>query len=328
MVAIAIFFIQNIQAEPIKVVTSFSIIEDIVQAIGQEHVVVTSLVGRNQDAHHYQITPQDIKKLSDSKLFFINGLGFEGWLTRAIEATQYEGVVVDLSEGISVINNNHQLHDSHDNESTPVVSDTNKHEHEHNHNHDHDAHAASDEHLHHHDIDPHVWQNPNNIVIWSHHIEKYLSKAAPEHAQVFSQNADIYRKKLEDLDHNIHQLFKDLKESERQFIMHHDAFAYFAKHYQLDIHNITGVANNEISAQVLKDLNQLIKDNGIKVIFAENIQQDTLIDTLVKDFKLTLGGVLYSDALTDSSGPAPTYLEFMQHNAKTIHDAIKISNLP
>ena len=90
----------SLAAEKIRVVTTFTILGDILQNVGREHVVMTTLVGPNEDAHVYEPTPSDARALADADLVFINGLGFEGWISRLIKASGYKGQVVVASEGI------------------------------------------------------------------------------------------------------------------------------------------------------------------------------------------------------------------------------------
>ncbi|MDQ3003386.1 MAG: zinc ABC transporter substrate-binding protein, partial [Fibrobacterota bacterium] len=79
---------------------SFSILGDLVKSIGREHVEVTLLVGPDADAHVYEPTPGDAKAISEAEILFMNGMGFEGWLGRLIEAAHYRKSVVVASEGI------------------------------------------------------------------------------------------------------------------------------------------------------------------------------------------------------------------------------------
>ena len=93
----------TVSAQPLPVVTSFSILADLVRVVGGPHVEVTSLVGPNADAHIFDPTPADAKRLADAKLVVINGLGFEGWMDRLIKSSGYRGVVVVASRGVKTI---------------------------------------------------------------------------------------------------------------------------------------------------------------------------------------------------------------------------------
>lgn len=86
--------------ERIKVVASFSILADMVRNVGGNSVDVAALVGPDGDAHVYAPTPADAKKVADARLLVINGLGFEGWLPRLLQASGSKAPVVVATKGI------------------------------------------------------------------------------------------------------------------------------------------------------------------------------------------------------------------------------------
>ena len=87
-------------AAPMRVVTSFTILGDLTHQIGAEWVSVQSLVGPNADAHVYQPTPADVRAVSNAHVVILNGLGFEGWMSRLLDSAQFHGTVVVASEGV------------------------------------------------------------------------------------------------------------------------------------------------------------------------------------------------------------------------------------
>ena len=101
------------QAEQLKVVSSFTIIGDMVQNVGGAHVQVVNLAGHNVDLHHFEPKPSDVKKLTESegvKLLFINGLEFEPWVERIRASSGFKGKTVVLTEGVKAI----KFEDIHD----------------------------------------------------------------------------------------------------------------------------------------------------------------------------------------------------------------------
>ncbi len=142
--------------EPIPVVASFSILADMVERIGGEHVDVTMLVGPDGDAHVYQPTPAAARAVSDAEILVVNGLEFEGWMDRLIEASGFEGVEVVATNGIEPIayedeHDDHDDHDDHDHDDHDHAKQAkaDDHDHDHDHSHDHDEHAEKAEHEHH-----------------------------------------------------------------------------------------------------------------------------------------------------------------------------------
>ncbi|MBV1775989.1 zinc ABC transporter substrate-binding protein [Burkholderiaceae bacterium DAT-1] len=103
-------------AAPIKVVASFSILGDLAHSIGGEHIELTTLVGANGDTHVYQPSPQDVRKVSEAQVLVLNGLGFEGWQMRLLQASRFKGVQIVASVGIQALLRNgiadpHAWHD-------------------------------------------------------------------------------------------------------------------------------------------------------------------------------------------------------------------------
>ncbi|MEM6972841.1 MAG: zinc ABC transporter substrate-binding protein [Pseudomonadota bacterium] len=100
-------------SEPMPVVATFSILGDMVAQIGGEHIALTTLVGPDGDAHVYQPTPADARAVSDADLLFVNGLEFEGWLDRLIDASGYEGDRVVATASVEPIPFEEGDHDDH-----------------------------------------------------------------------------------------------------------------------------------------------------------------------------------------------------------------------
>ena len=88
---------------PIPVVASFSILGDMVKRIGGSHIALTTLVGPDGDAHVYQPTPADAGAVGSAKVLFVNGLEFEGWMGRLVEASEFKGTRVVATKGIKAI---------------------------------------------------------------------------------------------------------------------------------------------------------------------------------------------------------------------------------
>jgi zinc/manganese transport system substrate-binding protein len=93
----------------LRVVTSFSILEDLVKELGGESVNVVNLVGRNSDAHMYQPKPSDAIAIANADLVIFNGLEFEGWIMRLIQNSDYKNKQLIASEGVDAINNGDEI---------------------------------------------------------------------------------------------------------------------------------------------------------------------------------------------------------------------------
>lgn len=296
-------------AEPLKVVTSFSILEDFAQNIGQDKVSVESIIQADQDAHSFEPTPKDIIKIQSADVVILNGVGFDSWLNKILEANHYEGIIVDVSHNVALL----PYHD--------VEMHANHNEHEHDHDHEHDDHH----HHNHGEFDPHIWQDPNNVIIMTQNIRNGLTLAQPESEAYFENNFAEYKIELEALNNYAIHLLKPIDHNGKLMVLH-DSFGYLAKAYDLHfvaVSNLNPLA--EPSAKRMAELYQLVKKENIRAIFSENIAPSRFIKTLAKDLNLQDGGILYSDALT-TTPPANDYIGLFKHNIDQITAVLQDSS--
>ncbi len=281
-------------AEPLPVLTSFSILADITQQVGGERVTVSSLVGPNQDAHVYQPSPQDVKKLLASRVFVVNGLGFEGWIQRLTQSSQYRGQTVVASEKIK-----------------PLAVKT-SHGHDHGHRHDHGK-----------GVDPHAWHNPQHVIQYGHTIAQALAKADPAGASYYQQRAQQFEQQLRQLDQSIEQQFATIPVAQRKVITSHDAFSYLGQRYQIRFIAPQGMSTeSEASAASVAKLVKQIRQEKVKALFVENMADQRLLQQISQETNVKVGGKLYSDALS-AGAPAGSYIELMQYNAKNLASALQ-----
>jgi zinc/manganese transport system substrate-binding protein len=276
--------------EKLEVVASFSIIADFVREIGGDRVSVTPLVGPDSDAHVYEPTPADVKKVTAAGVIVVNGLGLEGWLNRLLEASGARAPVVEASADITALPSGEQ-----------EGSD----------DHDHGA------------LDPHAFQSISNAMIYVGNIAVALCRAAPKDCAAFKANAQAYTAKLRALDEEVTTSVEKVPADKRRIITSHDAFGYFAHAYGIDFLAPEGVSTDaEASAADVAKLIQQIRRQKASALFVENISDTRLIEQIARETGLKVSGVLYSDALSGKRGPAPSYIDMMRHNVRTITAAI------
>ncbi|MDE0061081.1 MAG: zinc ABC transporter substrate-binding protein [Defluviicoccus sp.] len=309
---------------PIPVVATFSILGDMVKRIGGERVAVTTLVGPDGDTHVYQPTPADARAVSEAKILVVNGLQFEGWLDRLIDASDFDGIRVVATDGIEPIafDDEHGAHaQARDGE-----DDHDKHaESDHREGHGHDKHAEGDRHDGHGHgaFDPHAWQSLRNATVYVDNIAAALAKADPGNAGVFQRNRAAYAAKLEALDAEIREIVAGLPAASRTVVTSHDAFQYFGRDYGLTFVAPQGLSTeSEASAKDVARLIGQIRDAGIRAVFIENIGDPRLLKRIADETGAVIGGTLYPGALSGPDGPAPTYLDMMRHNATTLAQAL------
>ena len=274
--------------EPLPVVASFSILADMVKQVGGPHVEVTSLVGPNSDAHVFDPTPADAKRLASAKLVVVNGLGFEGWMGRLIKSSGYKGPVLTASKGVKTI---------------PMAESGHGHGHKH-------SHAAPD---------PHAWQNLLNARQYVENIRVALSAAMPAHSADFQSRATDYLKQIDALEKSTQARIAAVPMERRRVITSHDAFGYFARAYKVNFYPLQGLSTaiEPSAADVVRIVNE-IKKNKVTAIFAENISDPRVLERVVKDTGANIGGTLYADALSAPGTQADTYLKMFELNVSTI----------
>ncbi|MCZ4304056.1 zinc ABC transporter substrate-binding protein [Zoogloeaceae bacterium G21618-S1] len=281
------------ETAPIRVLATFSILADLAHEVGGDRVVVSSLVGPDQDAHGFDPRASDIRRMSQTDLVIANGLGFDPWIARMVAAARYKGRVLTVSDGITPLMAD--AHDDHDDE--PSGS------------HAHAAHGAAD---------PHAWLDINHAKHYVGAIAATLGTLDPAGASHYADRATAYNAQLDALDAELRRRFSALPAHRRTVVTPHDAFGYFAHAYDLHFVAPAGLSNEASpSAANLAALIDQLRQLKVPVVFFESFADERLIERIRQATGARRGGLLYADALA-KTGPASTYLGLMQHNAETL----------
>ncbi|WP_052340854.1 metal ABC transporter solute-binding protein, Zn/Mn family [Salinarimonas rosea] len=305
--------------ERLPVVATFSILGDLVGEVGGERVALTTLVGPDGDGHVYSPSPADARRVADAGLVFVNGLEFEGWIDRLIASSGTNATVVVASEGADLLETGE-----------PHAHGDEDHGHDHDKDHDHD-HAHEDEHAHEHAdadhahgfYDPHAWQDVENVIVYVGNIRDALIAADPEGADTYAANAAAYLAALAALDAEIEAAVASIPQARRTVVTSHDAFGYFERAYGLTFVAPQGVSTeSEASARDVAMLITQIRETEADAVFVETITDERLMRRIADETGAAIGGTLYSDALSGADGPAPTYIEMMRHNIRTLSEAL------
>ena len=174
------------------------------------------------------------------------------------------------------------------------------------------------------DADPHAWQSVVNAEKYVTNIRDALVAADPADAEVFRQNARAYLARLEGLDAEVRQAVGQIPEGRRKMISTHDAFGYFAARYGIAFIAPVGVSTEaEPSARDVAKIIAQVKAEHIPAVFLERIGDPRLMRRISEETGARVGGTLYSDSLTDEKGEAPTYIDMVRHNIRTLTSALK-----
>lgn len=277
----------------LSVVTTTSMITDLVKNIGGDYIEVNGLMGAGVDPHLYKASEGDVAKLYHADVIFYNGLHLEGKLVEVFEKMeQQDKIQVPLAEFLD--------------KKGLIGSD----------------YFASN-------YDPHVWFNIQYFKQFAEKIAQVLSEANPENAAHFQLNKETYVQKLEVLELQVKELIATLPIEKRILVTAHDAFNYFGAAYDFEVVGLQGLSTaTEAGVQDMQRLSDFIIEKQVKAIFVESSVPRRTIEALQasvlsKGAEVTIGGSLYSDALGNPGTDEGTYIGMIAYNVNTIVNSLK-----
>jgi zinc/manganese transport system substrate-binding protein len=275
------------QEKKISAVATTSIVGDLVRNIGGDRIEIATLVGPNGDPHVYSPTPGDARTLAAANIVFANGLGLEGWMTRLVTASGTKAANVIVSKGIAPL----KKVDPRD-----------------------PARML---------IDPHAWQSIANAKIYIANIRDGLNAVDPADKPTYDANAAAYLGKLDALEAQVESAIAKIPADRRKIITMHNSFGYFGDAYGIAFISPEGISTDaEPSAKDVAKIITLIRKHKIPAVFMENITDPRLMEEIAQETGAAIGGKLYSDALSEPSGPAGTYIDMMRHNVYEFSKAL------
>ncbi|MBO6605486.1 metal ABC transporter solute-binding protein, Zn/Mn family [Psychroserpens sp.] len=277
--------------QKLNVVTTTTMITDLVKNIGGDHINVQGLMGSGVDPHLYKASEGDVSKLVNADVIFYNGLHLEGKLVEVFEKMKNKTPIA-LGEMLD--------------KSTLIGSD----------------YFASN-------YDPHVWFNIDYFRAFATNVSEVLAKQDPSNAEHFEANTTVYLKELDALEEEINTTIQSLPVEKRILVTAHDAFNYFGKAYEFEVVGLQGLSTaTEAGVQDVQKLSAFIIEKDIKAIFVESSVPKRTIEALQaavksKGHDVTIGGTLYSDALGTTGTDEGTYIGMFKYNVNTIVNALK-----
>ncbi len=275
----------------IKIVTTTTMLTDLVKTIGGDKVEVSGLMGEGVDPHLYIAGAGDIKKLTEADIVIYGGLHLEGKMTEIFEKME--------KENKKIINVGDKL-----DKSKIVMEEENV-------------------------PDPHVWFDTELWKNEAEIVAAELSKINEENSAYYMENLQKYKMELDELTSYIKSSINEIPEKSRVLVTAHDAFGYFGKQFGLEVKAIQGVStDSETGTKNINDLADFIVKRDIKAIFVESSVPKKSIEALQEAVKskgkeVKIGGELYSDSLGDKEHNTDTYIKTVKANADTIVNALK-----
>ena len=270
-----------LQAEAkFKVVTTFTVIQDIAQNVAGDAATVESITKPGAEIHEYEPTPKDIVKAQSADLILWNGLNLERWFERFFQNIKDKPAVV-VTEGITPLS----IYEG------PYKDAPN----------------------------PHAWMSPSNALIYVENIKNALVKYDPQNADTYQKNAAAYAEKIKQLDKPLREKLAQIPADQRWLVTSEGAFSYLAKDYDLKEGYLWPInAEQQGTPQQVRKLIDLVKKNHIPVVFSESTVSAKPAQQVAKESGVKYGGVLYVDSLSAADGPVPTYIDLLNVTVSTI----------
>ena len=263
-----------------KVVTTFTVIQDIAQNVAGDAAIVESITKVGAEIHEYDPTPKDITKALSADLVLWNGLNLELWFKRFFEDIKDVPSVV-VTEGIDPM---------------PIQEGSYKG-----------------------NPNPHAWMSPTLALTYIENIRAAFVKYDPKNAEIYNKNAADYVAKIKALDAPLRERLAKIPESQRWLVTSEGAFSYLARDYNLKEAYLWPInAEQQGTPKQVKNLIDLVRANNIPVLFSESTISDKPAKQVSKETGAKYGGVLYVDSLSTQDGPVPTYIDLLKVTVETI----------
>jgi len=266
--------------KPLRVVTTFTVIQDIAQNVAGTAATVESITKPGAEIHGYQPTPRDVVKAQSADLVLWNGLYLERWFERFFEGVK--GVPhVTLTDGIEPVGISEG----------PYTGKPN----------------------------PHAWMSPSNALIYVENIRKALAEHDPANAEVYQKNAEAYATQIKALDEPLRKRLGAIPLGKRWLVTSEGAFSYLARDYGMrELYLWPINADEQGTPQQVRRVIDLVREHEVPVVFSESTISDKPARQVARETGARYGGVLYVDSLSDARGPVPTYLKLLEVTVDTI----------
>lgn len=276
--------------DKISVVTTNSILGDMVENVAKNRVNLYSIVPRGVDPHEYEPKPEDVSKSTDATVLFHNGLNLEtggnGWFKKLVHNAhkEFDKDVFAASQGVM-----------------PQYLTTNTKE-----------------------QDPHAWLDLSNGIQYVRIITKVLKQKDPKNAKYYQTNSDAYIKKLEKLHKEAQSKFLDIPKSQRLLVTSEGAFKYFSKAYHVTPAYIWEI-NTEAQGtpEQMKEILSKIEKSNVKHLFVETSVSPKSMNKVSDETGLKIYSKIFTDSLAKKGVEGDTYYSMMKWNLDKIHDGLK-----
>ncbi|QGG48391.1 metal ABC transporter solute-binding protein, Zn/Mn family [Heliorestis convoluta] len=276
----------------LNIVTTTTMITDLVRVVGGDVVEVQGLMGAGIDPHLYKASAGDVNRMRQADLIIYNGLHLEGKMADIFE--EFEGTQVITVAITDAVDESILL---------PAEDEGNLY-------------------------DPHIWFD---VELWQKaaiYVRDALIEADEKNRAIYEANTEEYLQELEKLHAYVKEQVANIPKDQRVLVTAHDAFGYFGRAYDFEVLGLQGISTTtEAGIADMQALADLIAERKIPAIYIETSVPPRSIEALqkavqAKGFYVAIGGELFSDAMGDSGTPEGTYLGMVRHNVDTIVEGL------
>lgn len=268
------------QDKKLRVVTTFTVIQDIAQNVGGEAAIVESITKPGAEIHDYQPTPLDVVKAQSADLVLWNGMNLERWFERFFENVKNVRSAV-VSDGVVPMGIKEGPYEGKPN--------------------------------------PHAWMSTASALIYVENIRKAMAEADPARAEIYAANAKAYAEKIKAVDAPLRARLDKVPADQRWLVSSEGAFSYLARDYGWREAYLWPInADQQGTPQQVRRLIDLVRKNKVPAVFSESTISDKAAKQVARETGARYGGVLYVDSLSAEDGPVPTYLRLLETTVGTI----------
>jgi ABC-type Zn uptake system ZnuABC Zn-binding protein ZnuA len=266
----------------VSAVATTTQVADLVRNVGGDRVDVDGILPPNADPHDYEPRPSDAAALADADVVFRSGGDLDGWLDELIDSAGGDAGEVTLMDSVETIEGDHG-------------------------------------------VDPHWWQDPRNAILAVAAIRDALIRADPGGRDGYERRAAAYTRRLRALDARIAGCIARVPAAERKLVTTHDALGYYARRYGLEV---IGTVIPSLSTQgqaspgELAELAQTIRDEKVKVVFAESSVNSKVERAIADEAGARVGRALWADTLGPEGSDGATYLQSIAANTEAMVDGV------
>ena len=267
-------------AKPFRVVTTFTVIQDIAQNVAGSAAVVESITKPGAEIHDYQPTPLDVVRAQAADLVLWNGFNLERWFEKFFQNVKDVPSVV-VSDGIEPVGISEGPYTGRPN--------------------------------------PHAWMSPKNALVYVENIRKALVKYDPANADAYNKNAAAYAAQIRAIDEPLRKRLDAIPADQRWLVSSEGAFSYLTRDYGMKEAYLWPInADEQGTPKQVRRVIDLVRQNKIPVVFSESTISDRAAKQVARETGAKYGGVLYVDSLSAVGGPVPTYLDLLRVTVETI----------